>query len=51
MRGKSHMVINYKRLNDSTVDDVYNILNKQEWINIIQGIEYFLNFDLKAVAS
>jgi hypothetical protein len=48
VRGKSHMVINYKRLNDNTVDDAYNILNKQEWINRIQCSKYFLKFDLKA---
>jgi hypothetical protein len=42
------MVINYKRLNDNTVDDAYNISNKQEWINRIQGSKYFSNFDLKA---
>jgi hypothetical protein len=29
------MVINYKRLNDNTIDDGYNIPNKQEWINRI----------------
>ena len=46
-RGKSRMVINYKRLNDNTIDDAYNIPNKQEWINRIQGSKYFSNFDLK----
>jgi hypothetical protein len=30
------------------VDDAYNILNKQEWINRIQGSKYFSKFDLKA---
>jgi hypothetical protein len=42
------MVINYKRLNDNTVDDAYNIPNKQEWINRIQDSKYFSKFDLKA---
>jgi hypothetical protein len=42
------MVINYKRLNDNMLDDAYNILNKQEWINRIQCSKYFSNFDLKA---
>jgi len=42
------MVINYKRLNDNTIDDAYNIPNKQEWINRIQGSKYFSKFDLKA---
>lgn len=35
VRGKSRMIINYKRLNDNTIDDGYNIPNKQEWINRI----------------
>jgi hypothetical protein len=35
------------RLNDNTVDDAYNIPNKQEWINRIQGSKYFSKFDLK----
>ena len=48
VRGKSRMVINYKRLNDNTVDDAYNIPNKQEWINRIQGSKIFSKFDLKA---
>jgi hypothetical protein len=29
VRGKSRMVINYERLNGNTVDDAYNISNKQ----------------------
>ena len=48
VRGKSRMVINFKRLNDNTIDDAYNIPNKQEWINRIQGSKYFSKFDLKA---
>jgi hypothetical protein len=48
VRGKSRMVINYKRLNNNMVDDAYNIPNKQEWINRIQGSKYFSKFDLKA---
>ena len=41
VRGKSRMVINYKRLNDNTIDDAYNVPNKQEQINRIQGSKYF----------
>jgi hypothetical protein len=37
VRGKSRIIINYRRLNDNTVDDAYNISNKQESINRIQG--------------
>nr|AAP53052.1 retrotransposon protein, putative, Ty3-gypsy subclass [Oryza sativa Japonica Group] len=48
VRGKSRMIINYKRLNDNTIEDAYNIPNKQEWINRIQGSKYFSKFDLKA---
>jgi hypothetical protein len=48
VRGKSRIVINYKRLNDNMVDDAYNISNKQEWINRIKGSKYFSKFDLKA---
>ena len=35
------MVINYKRLNDNTYDDVYKIPNKDSLINSIQGCKYF----------
>jgi hypothetical protein len=48
VRSKSCMVINYERLNDNTVDDAYNIPNKQEWIYRIQGSKYFSKYDLKA---
>jgi hypothetical protein len=48
VRGKSRIVINYKRLNDNTIDDAYNIPNKQEWINRIHGSKYFSKVDLKA---
>jgi hypothetical protein len=41
VRGKSRIVINYKRLNDNTIDDAYNISNKQEWITRIKGSKYF----------
>lgn len=37
-----------KRLNDNTIEDAYNIPNKQEWINMIQGSKYFSKLDLKA---
>jgi hypothetical protein len=41
------MIINYKRLNDNTVDGAYNIPNKQELINRIKGSKYFSKFNLK----
>jgi hypothetical protein len=34
-------------LNDNTVDDAYNIPNRKELINRIQGSKYFSKFDLK----
>ena len=36
-RGKTRMVINYKRLNDNTYNDAYKIPNKDSLINSIQG--------------
>lgn len=34
--GKARIVYNYKRLNDNTVDDTYNIPHKELLINLIQ---------------
>ena len=42
------MVINYKRLNDSTFDDAYKIPNKDSLINSIQGCKYFSQLDYKS---
>ena len=36
VRGKSRMVIDYRRLNDNTIDDGYDIPDKSELINSIQ---------------
>ncbi|KAJ9544475.1 hypothetical protein OSB04_024182 [Centaurea solstitialis] len=47
VRGKSQMVINYKRVNDNTVDDAYNIPHKTVLINQIQNCKIFSKFDLK----
>lgn len=47
-RGKSRMVINYKRLNDNTHEDAYKIPNKDQLINCIQGCIVFNNFDYKS---
>lgn len=44
----SRMVINYKRLNDNTRDDRYNILDKTQLISRIQGCKIFSKFDLKS---
>lgn len=35
VRGKSRMVIDYRRLNDNTIDDGYNIPDKTKLINSI----------------
>ena len=35
------MVINYKRLNDSTYENQYKILDKDQLINCIQGAKIF----------
>ena len=42
------MVINYKRLNDNTIDDAYNIPDKTILINKIQNYKIFSKFDLKS---
>ncbi|KAL4579631.1 hypothetical protein LXL04_015785 [Taraxacum kok-saghyz] len=48
VREKSRMVINYKRLNDNTIDDSYNIPDKNVLINRIQNCKIFSKFDLKS---
>uniref|UniRef100_A0A251RXY7 Putative enzymatic polyprotein n=1 Tax=Helianthus annuus TaxID=4232 RepID=A0A251RXY7_HELAN len=47
-RGKARIVYNYKRLNDNTVDDGYNIPNKDTLLNLIQKKKVFSKFDLKS---
>ena len=48
VRGQSRMVIDYRRLNDNTVDDAYNIPNKTELLNSTQGSNIFSKFDCKS---
>ena len=47
-RGKARIVYNYKRLNDNTEDDGYNIPNKDSLLNLIQKKKVFSKFDLKS---
>ena len=42
------MVINYKRLNDNTQLDSYNIPNKKVLINKIQNSYWYSKFDYKS---
>ena len=42
---KSRMVVDYHRLNDSTIDDAYDIPDKTELINSIQDSKIFSKFD------
>ena len=42
------MVINYRRLNDNTVDDTYDIHDKTELINGIQDSKMFSKFNYKS---
>ena len=42
------MVINYRRLNDNTVDDRYDIPDKSELINSIRESKIFSKFDYKS---
>ena len=42
------MVIYYRRLNDNTIDDGYDILDKSELINSIEESKIFSKFDCKS---
>ena len=42
------MVIDYRRLNDNTIDDGYDIPDKSELINSIQESKIFSKFDCKS---
>lgn len=42
-KGKTRMVINYKRLNDNTYDDQYKILDKDMLINCIKDVKSLTN--------
>ena len=48
VRGKSRIVIDYRRLNDNTIDDGYDIPDKSELINSIQESKVFSKFDCKS---
>ena len=45
VRGKSRMAIDYRRLNDNTIDDGYDIPDKSELINSVQENKVFSKFD------
>ena len=47
-RGKSRMVINYKRLNDNTEDDGYDIPTKEYLLGKIKDCTIFSKFDCKS---
>ena len=47
-RGKSRMVINYKRLYDNTEDDVYDISTKEYSLGKIKNCNIFSKFDCKS---
>ncbi|XP_059631379.1 uncharacterized protein LOC132274189 [Cornus florida] len=47
-RGKSKMVINYKRLNDNTVDDAYDLPDQTQLVNNIQNSQIYSKFDCKS---
>ena len=47
-RGKSRMVINYKRLNDNTEDDEYDIPTKEYLLGKIKDCTTFSKFDCKS---
>ena len=47
-KGKSRMVINYKRLNDNTEDDGYDIHTKEYLLIKIKNCNIFIKFDCKS---
>ena len=47
-RGKSRMIINYKRLNDNTKDDGYDIPTKEYLLEKIKNFTIFSKFDCKS---
>ena len=47
-RGKSKIVIDYRKLNENTEDDAYNLPNKTELVNKIQECKIFSKFDCKS---
>ncbi|KAK3184727.1 hypothetical protein Dsin_032013 [Dipteronia sinensis] len=48
IRGKARMVINYKRLNDNTYTDAYDIPTKELLMLRISNAKYFSKFDCKS---
>ena len=49
VRGKSRMVIDYRRLNDNTIDDAYDIPDKTELLNSIREVRYSVNLIVNQV--
>ena len=47
VRSKSRMVIDYRRLNNNTIDDGYDIPDKSELTNSTQGSKIYSKFDCK----
>ena len=48
LRGKARLVINYKNLNDNTIDDGYIIPRKDILLNKNQYATWFFKFDCKS---
>ena len=48
VRGKSRMVIDYRKLNENTMTDAYDIPDKTDLINRIQSSNIFSKFDCKS---
>ena len=48
VRGKSRMIFDYRRLNDNTYRDGYNIPNLQDLIHLTKGAKVFSKFDCKS---
>nr|GFD05472.1 retrotransposon protein, putative, Ty3-gypsy subclass [Tanacetum cinerariifolium] len=47
-RGKKRMVVNYKKINEATIEDSHNLPNMQELLTLLRGKSIFSSFDCKS---
>ncbi|CAH1450665.1 unnamed protein product [Lactuca virosa] len=47
-RGKKHMVVNYKAINDATIGDSHNLPNMHELLTLLRGKNIYSSFDCKS---
>ncbi|GJS69292.1 Orf y [Tanacetum coccineum] len=47
-RGKKRMVLNYKKINEATIEDSHNLPNMQELLTLLRGKSIFSSLDCKS---